>query len=196
VTQELISKVSIPEGQSGVWRVETFTVSESEAKFENLRAMFGGGRPIAAGRYTRLMRGGYLVMSDTPAEMRDHYVPVLQAKGSVLITGLGLGMVAAAILRRDGVADVTVIEKSPDVIALVAPHMSDPRLTIIEADAYTWRPPKGKRYDVVWHDIWDDICADNLDGMARLHRKYARRCEWQGSWAERLCRRSRGRWAA
>jgi hypothetical protein len=34
---------------------------------------------------------------------------------------------------------------------------------------------KGKRYDMVWHDIWDDICSDNLEGMAKLHRKYGDR---------------------
>ena len=32
------------------------------------------------------------------------------------------------------------------------------------------------------HDIWDDICLDNLETMATLHRKYGRRCDWQGSW--------------
>jgi hypothetical protein len=34
----------------------------------------------------------------------------------------------------------------------------------------------------VWHDIWLDLCTDNLEGMGKLHRKYGRRTDWQGSW--------------
>jgi hypothetical protein len=74
------------------------------------------------------------------------------------------------------------------VIDLVAPHIADPRLTVICASAYDWQPPKGVRYNAVWHDIWDNLCTDNLVEMARLHRKYARRCDWQGSWGKEILR--------
>ena len=68
-------KVDIPEGQSGDWKVEKFTVSEEEAKLNNLRAAFSfsdRGREIEPGEYTRLRRNGVVVLSDTPAEIRDH----------------------------------------------------------------------------------------------------------------------------
>jgi hypothetical protein len=56
--------------------------------------------------------------------------------------------------------------------------------------AFEWKPPKGVRYDAAWHDVWDDICTDNLVGMRKLHRKYGKRCGWQGSWCRGECERS------
>jgi spermidine synthase len=96
------------------------------------------------------------------------------------------------VLEKPEVERVTVIEKSEDVIVLVAPSFSkDNRVQIILADAFEYQPPKGVRYGAVWHDIWDTICGDNLPSMHRLHRKYGRRTEWQNSWCRELCERSR-----
>lgn len=195
---ELLIKVNIPEGESGDWKIERFTVSEDEARFFNLRAAIKGNshRMIQVGEYTKLTHRGHIIMSDTPAEMGDHYQPVHKAKGRVLINGLGLGMVVEACLRKPDVEYVTVIEISEDVINLVGTYLKErwgDRLTIIHADALMWQPPKGVRYNVVWNDIWPDICTDNKKTMAKLHRKYAQRAQWQGSWArseiERAARR-------
>lgn len=184
----MLEKVTIPAGVSGAWKIDHVTVTAEEAKWEALRAM-RTGRMVPAGTYTRLRRGHTTVMSDTPDEMRDHREPVMRATGSVLINGLGLGVVLRAILKKPEVTDVTVIEASEDVLGLVQPHYSDPRLTIVKSDAFTWTPPKGKRYQVVWHDIWDHITPDNLPQMTKLKRKYGRRADWQGCWAEWQCRR-------
>lgn len=175
----LVEKVHVPEGSCGDWAVSRYTVSEAEAR---LSAMLDGRRYVYPGTYAQLTHRGRIIMSDTPAEMRDHGEPVRRATGSVLINGLGLGMVLGAILAKPSVTDVTVVELAPEVIRLVGPTYADPRLTIVCADAFDWQPPKGKRYDCVWHDIWPDICLDNLAEMTRLHRKYGRRCDWQGSW--------------
>lgn len=85
---------------------------------------------------------------------------------------------------------VTVIERSPDVIALVGEYYKKKygnRLNIINADAFTWKPPKNKVYDVVWHDIWDSISGDNLPEMHKLHRRYGRHARWQASWCRYRC---------
>lgn len=198
--------VDLPEGESGNWKVERFTVSEEDAKFENMRSAFSGhGTHIQAGDYTRLTRNGAVVMSDTPDEKRDHIAPVNEAQrrgrenaGGVtcLVNGLGLGMVTVALLSLPNVAHVTVIEIAPEVIELVGTHLSrkhGSRLEIIEADAYTWKPPKGERWSVAWHDLWDSKCGDNLDDMAKLHRKYGRRVDWQGSWGKEELRYWRNR---
>ena len=140
---------------------------------------------IRLGEYKQLTRNGKVVMSNTQAEIRDHLFFIFRAKkgGNILINGLGLGVALSAILESKEVKTVTIIEKSEDVIKLVGPSFShDDRVKIICADAYIWKPPKGVKYDVVWHDIWDSICTDNLEEMKTLHRKYGRRCNWQGSW--------------
>jgi hypothetical protein len=194
-------KVDVPEGQSGNWRVERFVVTERDADLERIRSAFASSArriPVPAGHYTRLMHGtgfGALVMSDTPAEMNDHRYAIHLAKGKVLVNGLGLGVVVQAMLEKPEVDHLTVIEISPDVIALVGDHYKErygDRVEIIEADALTWKAPKGVRYDVVWHDIWKDICADNLPEMHKLHRKYGRRADWQGSWCRAECEWQRG----
>lgn len=187
---ELIPAVAVPEGRMGPWSVERF---EIDARNAALFSIGSRGRDVRPGTYTRLShdeRG--VIMSDTPAERRDHAWFVTEAKGHVLINGLGLGMCLAAVLRRSEVERVTVVEADADVIALVGPHYaSDPRVEIVHCDAFAYQPPKGVRYGAVWHDIWDHITSENLPEMTRLHRKYGRRADWQGSWARYECERRR-----
>jgi hypothetical protein len=218
-------KVDLPEGTSGDWSIERFEVGKQDASMERIRSVVtGSNRLVREGHYTMLKCGHQTIMSDTSDEIRDHMGAVAEAErhgGHVLINGLGLGMVAAAILnaelhceecsgyphrggctcepvasKRYTVDKVTVIENSPDVIALVGPTLKErygDRLEIIEADAFTYKPPKGIKYSVVWHDIWPDLCEDNLKGMGTLHRRYGRRCDWQGSWGKELLQYHRRR---
>lgn len=184
---ELIPGVIVPEGRCGDWAVERFTVSEQDVALENMRLAFRGQgrRHIYPGTYTRLMYRSALVMSDTRAEKLDHLEAVRQARGEVLLNGLGLGMVLQAMLNKEEVSHATVIEKAEEVIRLCGTHhvgQYGKRATIIHADALVWRCPRGKHYDVVWHDIWGNVCGDNYEAMKTLHRRYGRRCDWQGSW--------------
>jgi hypothetical protein len=170
-----LQKVAVPEGRRGPWSVERF-----RSKTKRL------GWGPSARTFTRLVHAGRgIVMSDTPEEMRDHREAALRAHGSCLINGLGLGMILAAVLKKPDVTDVTVVETDPDVIALVGrTYGADPRLTIVHADAFAYQPPPGRRYAMVWSDIWDRISATNLDSMAALMRKYGPITDWQGCWAE------------
>ena len=195
--ERLLEKTEVPEGESGPWKIERFTVSKEEADFFNLRQLInfcGSDRRIEEGTYTRLVREKAYnpMMSDTPAEMRDHVSPVMHAKGHCLIMGLGLGMVVEACLRKEEVDLVTVIEIDEDIISLVEPHLSGKwgeRLEIITDDALTWRPPKDARYGMAWFDIWADICEDNLPDMKLLTRRFGQKAEWKGSWGREIMRR-------
>jgi hypothetical protein len=175
-------KVDVPEGASGEWRVERFVVGDEDARWSALRAaVTGRGREVYPGTYTRLMRGSVLVMSDTPAEVSDHREAIRRAHGRVLIHGLGLGMVLKAMLAREQVERVDVVEVSEDVIRLVAPtYTADPRVHIHHGDAITFRFPAGQAFDVVWHDIWDYICADNLPEMRRAAPQARSACRLAG----------------
>jgi len=187
----MIDQVTVPAGERGKWRVEKFTITEEASKFATLRSLWQGGRgAIRPGTYTKLVcEGRGVVMSDTPDEMRDHADAVRHARGHVLINGLGLGMVLGAILKKPEVERVTVVELDADVIALIGPHYACGRLEIVNASAFDYEPPRGIRYDAVWHDIWDDICTGNLSEMTKLKRKYGSRSDWQGCWSEPICRR-------
>lgn len=187
-----LMRSSLPEGESGNCKIERYTVSEAESNFSRMRSAFSSsrlGRYVMAGTYTRLVVDGGVMMSDTHDEIRDHLDPVRFARGTCFVTGLGLGCVVQGMLDKEdekySVDRVIVIEKNEHVISLVAPHFKDrygERFEVRNEDALTYKPPRGERYDIVWHDIWADICVDNLKTMGLLHRKYGRRCDWQGSW--------------
>jgi len=193
----MIPNVDLPENVCGPWSIQKFTVSR-EPEIWNLRLALDG-RGVTPGTYTRLVhakRG--VVMSDTPAEKGDHYRFVCAAKGNVLINGLGLGMCLNAVMQKQAVEHITVVEIDPDVISLVAPHYKNERVAIVNASAFEYAPPKGMRFGAVWHDIWDDMSEDNLPEMHRLHRKYGRFTDWQGSWGRDLIeyrkRQTRNAW--
>ncbi len=188
---DLIRNVTVPERQRGLWRIERFTVDEKGARAHNLIAARDAvmtrrePRSIVPGRYTRLWCDDEIVMSDTPAEMREHLPIVRVARGRMLINGLGLGMVVAACLDKPDVEHVTVVEVAPHVIELVADHYLaryGSRLTVVQADAFTWEPPADAHYAAVWHDIWPVVSPDNLLPMRQLPEKYHGRANWQGCW--------------
>lgn len=180
-------KVDVSEGRCGKWEIKHKEITQKEVKFETMRnALSGSNRGYTpSGIYTILYCGKEIVMSDIRDEIYDNYGIFHHAKGRVLVNGLGLGVVLEGLLRLGQVEHITVIEKSADVLTLTAEHYQKKggsKLTIIHADAFTWQPAKGIRYGAVWHDIWPTLCADHLPDMHKLHRKYGRRCDWQGSW--------------
>ena len=183
-------RVQIPVGERGPWKVETFEIPRLD--LECLRA-WRDGRAVAPGWYTRLLHKQHgVVMSDTPAELNDFIPYVRRFSGRVLVTGLGLGVVLQAILRQSGVEHVTVVEGDADVAALTWPVFADnSRCSLAVADAYEWKPPKGARFDHAWHDIWNDLCTENLPLMGKMRRHYKRyvAAGEQHCWGEHYLRR-------
>lgn len=189
-------KASIPNGKSGPWEVQKFRLTKERLSTEILRdfqtaASVGEDRSARPGWYTKLSRDGHVVMSDTPAELKDLNELDQKATGDVLIHGLGLGIAAELCLRNPKVKSVHVIEQSLDVITLSGPTLQKrwgKKLTLFYGDAYSWRPP-GIRFDVVWSDIWDTITTDNLPEMERLRKLWIRRTKWHGFWCKTQCAR-------
>jgi len=151
------------------------------------------GRGCPPGIYTGLRVDDVLWMSDTPAERKDHLEPVAASgmfpNGTGLVNGLGLGCVVGAML--DSLEHVDVVEKDDRIIDTVGEWYRDTygdRITIHHADALAKRWPRGQYWSVVWHDIWPKLSPENLPEMATLHRRFARRSAWQGSWGLEFCR--------
>lgn len=189
----------IPTGEAGRVRIEHYDVSEQEAELTKIRMFMGAGDWVPPGRYCRLMVNGAMMMSDTPFEQNSNREFVRRAKGDVLVAGLGIGLVLVPVLAKELVTSVTVIEKHREVIELVQPHLHHDKLRVHLADIFTWRPPRGAKWDTIYFDIWPDICVDNLEEITKLKRKFARRKRpggWMGAWQEshlRSCQR-RGTW--
>jgi hypothetical protein len=201
---DVLTKVDVPEGAVGSAKIERFEITESDVRL----ALFQDSRARTdPGTYTKLVVGGELWMSDTQAERRDHYEPVRRAleldhsEGRVLITGLGIGMVVQAMLHVPQITHVDVVEMNPDVIDLAAPHYSEmaaklgKTFDVHHGDAHARKVlfPAGTTWDLAWHDIWLNICTDNLESMGKLARTYTRFVGWQGFWAKEECRYQRDR---
>jgi hypothetical protein len=164
----------------GEYSIERFDVTPEQAENARLVGLvqsFASGihrySDFESGTYTRLVKGSALLMTDTPDEIRDHEWPLTHAYGHVLITGLGLGIVAMGCARDKDVTSVTVVEKSGEVIELVCPHIYHDKLTVVHADAFEWEPPPDTHFNIAWHDIWPTMCSDNLIEMEALRQHYS-----------------------
>ena len=194
--------------EHGSVAVEQFKV-EKKDQIGQIGSFFSSGRMCPPGTYTRLLERspkpdgtGFwstLWMSDTPDELCDQWWALDDARGRVLVNGLGLGCTVFGMLsmRWQKIGDkwnengtgqlqvkhIDVVEKSHDVIELIGPYLPEDRVTIHEGDALTFQWPKGTRWDFAWHDIWPDLCVDYLaESYATLHRRYGRRVTKQKSW--------------
>jgi hypothetical protein len=188
--KEIFNVYKIPNKKISIFEISEFEIKNRNENMELLRLSFSR-RGIKPGKYKRLLRGTTLVMSNTPAELNDAWNFIRQATGNVLINGLGLGAVLSEILKKEEVTKVTIIEKHKEVIELVQPYINDERVNIIHCDCFEYHPPKNEQYDIVWHDIWDYICSDNIPEMKKLHRKYGKRAKKQLSWCREECERLR-----
>jgi hypothetical protein len=188
---------TVPDGEKGDWKLSTFVLTRDDVLMANLRAARDGNPELICdpGEYKKLTcRGRGVIMSNTPMEVRTAWQVFNKATGCVLINGLGMGMVLEGVLSKPDVTFVRVIELEQDVVDLVAPHyLKDPRVEVVCADAYTYKPGKDEQFDYVWHDIWDDINPDNLPHMAKLTRKFARKAKEQGVWSREMVRRNKRR---
>lgn len=181
----------VPAGSSGEWVVEKVVLPERDYdQAADPRPDYFKFRP---GSYTCLRRGPTQFMTDLYDEwwtQRQGIDEALARGGEVLVTGLGLGLVAEAILRVAGsrVGRLTVLEQSPDVIRLVAPHLEARfagRIEVIAGDAFSWRPSNGRRFSVAWHDIWaNPYGAETAAEVERLREWHRPWCDWQGFWPE------------
>lgn len=180
----------IQPGEQGVARVQVDTVDG----FGALRAAIKYEDVREGDEVTRLLVNNGLVMSDTRDEYRDHAFLGIEAKGRVLLHGLGLGCALKLVLAKDEVEHVDVVEIEQDVIDLIGPYFTDdPRVNLIHADAFEQakRWPRGTKWDAVWHDVWASKSVDDLAEHARLLRSFARRAGWQGAWAHEELQRLR-----
>ena len=188
----MMTKILRP-SEKGEAKLDYVTVSKELARFENMKNAWTPGGTIydvEPGTYARLIVGDTLLMTDTPMERRTNTAFLRRANGRVLVAGLGLGMVLHGILAKPEVTHATVLEISQDVIDLIAPSLEKyrKRLTLIHAAALAWKLPKGETWDTIYFDIWPTVTEDNLEDVARLSRRFARRLNranpsaWMGAW--------------
>lgn len=177
-----------PKGEKkGVAQISHIEFDESKDYMFNLRAVRDGGYMFRMynGKYVRLHINGELMMSDTGMERISNKGFINNAKGRVLIAGLGVGLIIANIIDNPEVTEIVVVEKYQDVIDLVLPKFKNKKLKVICADIDEWKPEKGEKFDTLYFDIWATISTDNLEHIAKLHNKFKffkQKGGWMDSW--------------
>lgn len=157
----------------GRYSIETIKISEKEAEFQNIRCIINN-RPeqmVQPGTFKVLKENGSIWMSNTLMEVKTHQEAIKKAKGKVLVAGLGLGMYLTAIKDKLEVEEIVVVEKSKDIISLTGKYFKDnKKIKIVNTDIFKYQTKE--KFDFIWLDIWQDICADNLKEMKKLKNKF------------------------
>ncbi len=128
----------------------------------------------------RLFIDGNLQFSSID-EYRYHeplvHIPMLLAQhhAKVLILGGGDGLAAQAVMKHEGVKEITLVDLDPDMTQLAKTHpvlsrlngnsLNDPRVKTINQDAYKFIEEGSDLYDVILIDLPDP----NNTGLGKLY---------------------------
>ena len=132
----------------GIATLRSFSISNEESKVYNLKSLFngnGGFDCVTAGQYVKLSVNNILMMSDTDMEKRTNYEFISNAKGDVMIAGLGIGLILHNLekkVKTGEVKSITVYEKYQDVIDLITPYYKHLPITVKCEDILNYLPPK------------------------------------------------------
>ncbi len=122
-------------------------------------------------------------MTDAAHEVIQQAVFDSRMYGSVLIGGLGLGVITRRACMKQEVDRVKVVELDEDVIRLVGEPLMQAfpgKLQIDCADVHEWIPDR--HYDCAWFDIWPDVHPRYLNEMADLYQAYSPSCNMVDFW--------------
>lgn len=113
-------------------------------------------------KYLAVLDNDEIWMSVIPHEINTMKQPIKNAKGDVLVLGLGLGYYVFNILNKKEVNSVTVIENDKRIISLFNeyllpkfPHQE--KLSIIYGDAIEFVRNSPRKFDYVFADIWHNV---------------------------------------
>ena len=177
----------------GIATLRSFSISNEESKFYNLKSLLngnGGFDCVTAGQYVKLSVNNILMMSDTDMEKRTNYEFISNAKGDVMIAGLGIGLILHNLekkVKTGEVKSITVYEKYQDVIDLITPYYKHLPITVKCEDILNYLPPKEEMYNTIYFDIWPTINTDNLKDIRILHNRWKfhkRQDGWMDSWVK------------
>ncbi len=154
-------------GASGAWTI-TGTILPA------VRGYWGDNYGLLA--TSVLLRDDDPWMSIVPMEIESQEIGIAAARGHTAVLGLGMGWCAANVALNPAVTRVTVVERDPAVIALIAdlgifgqlPDAARAKITVVEADAFDWRPDTP--VDSLQADIWAGMVEpQKWDDVRRLH---------------------------
>ena len=114
-------------------------------------------------------------MTTLPQEVEQISRQVSRLKGRVLVGGLGLGLANAYLEANDAVTEIVVVEKSPEVIALIKPCMPKEKTIVVEGDLFEYLKDLSLcHFDFAFYDIWcptgERVLTQHVMPLRRLSR--------------------------
>ena len=112
-------------------------------------------------------------MSITPNEIYTMKKSIDESFGNVLTLGCGMGYYAYMTSEKESVKDVTIIEKSPEIIELFESYIlpqfqHKEKIKLVQADAFDYMEELDDGiYDYCFADIW----KNNLDSLSYMKLK-------------------------
>lgn len=99
-------------------------------------------------------------MSDTPQEYFTNWDLVVRAEsGSVLVGGLGLGLLVHLLSLRRDITEIVVVEKSKEIIQMVKPYLpKEPKIEVIQGNFF------GVVQELSFRRTFDNIICDIWKG--------------------------------
>lgn len=97
------------------------------------------------------LNDGSLLMSDSPQEMFLQYPAYKQAKGRVLVGGLGLGIISLLMAQKKEVKEIIVIEKSKEIISMTKPNHK--KIKVIHQNIWDFLKETNEEFDFAYIDI-------------------------------------------
>ena len=182
----------LPEASCGKFIIKKRIATEDDCRLEEERIKlsfnFRDTLQLKPGTYTYLCNEDDFIMSDTTGEIMTNLEFLYNAKGSILIGGLGLGVMELILSKMENIDSVLVIEKNIEVINLVWDKLKlPPKFAVVQADCFKYVP--ARLFDTIYLDIWSDISETALNEMLILKNKYFMYLEknaWLDCWEQKL----------
>lgn len=115
-------------------------------------------------KYLSVSEGDDIWMCVTPHEMETMEPSINEARGNVLVFGLGLGYYPFMISRKSNVNSITIIEKDIRVISLFKKYIlpqfpNKEKITIIEEDAFSYLKKNDieNKFNYSFVDLWHNV---------------------------------------
>ena len=111
-------------------------------------------------------------MSDPPQERMMMHANAMHTCGSVLVGGLGLGIYPQyAANRADGATRFTIVERSPEVVALIEPVLCaalSVEYRIVQQPIDEFLESTDEQFDTIFLDTWETLDPKRLPPINRL----------------------------
>lgn len=128
------------------------------------------------------------MMSDHEFETLTNQKFLDNAKGDILIFGLGIGLIVFPLLDDDDVKSITIVEVDSGLIDEVFPIIikNDPKSKVNVYLSNAFEFETNDMFDTIYFDIWADINQQAFSEMKILSERFIKNLKPEG-WIDSWC---------